>query len=220
MCGSSSMGPVLQATPGPACDTRVAASRDLRLHFGRDFGKPLPAPVDPRRRPRGPVAQSVEQATFNREVAGSSPAGPTSLCSRSEQGCRAGAQRAKAGLSPRATARRVDMFPLSDALPLRHFAHKPNPRSALGHTCISSKASATSAVIRRYYGGSAGALEEATTRARFRIRRSTRLGRLRPMSRSRMRPRPSRSKSILSRRRGEHSPRNVFSSVHYRKDFA
>src|SRR5438067_4819480 len=39
----------------------------------------------------GPVAQWLEPAAHNGLVAGSSPAGPTSLRSRSEEGCRAGA---------------------------------------------------------------------------------------------------------------------------------
>ena len=51
----------------------------MLLLFWLVFGKPLPAPVNSPVASVGPVAQLVEQATFNREVAGSSPAGPTTL---------------------------------------------------------------------------------------------------------------------------------------------
>jgi hypothetical protein len=53
----------------------------------------------PRKRhvPAGPVAQWLEPAAHNGLVPGSSPGRPTSLRSRSEQGCRAEAHRAKAG---------------------------------------------------------------------------------------------------------------------------
>ena len=74
------------ATPQPKRASRSAlcgagppskVHRFYRLLFGPVFGKPLPAPVDLPAARVGPVAQLVEQATFNREVAGSSPAGPT-----------------------------------------------------------------------------------------------------------------------------------------------
>ena len=49
------------------------------LAFWAGIWEALAAPVNPPATRVGPVAQSVEQATFNREVAGSSPAGPTIL---------------------------------------------------------------------------------------------------------------------------------------------
>ena len=46
----------------------------------------------------GRLAQLVEHFVYTEGAGGSNPSPPTSLRSRSEQGCRAGARRAKAGL--------------------------------------------------------------------------------------------------------------------------
>jgi putative endonuclease len=48
-------------------------------------------------RVRGRLAQLVEHFVYTEGVGGSNPSPPTSLRSRSEQGCRAEAERAKAG---------------------------------------------------------------------------------------------------------------------------
>src|SRR5580692_3924813 len=59
----------------------------------------------------GAIAQLGERVLCKHEVVGSIPSGSTSLRSRSEQGCHAGAQRAKADWSLRASARQASCFP-------------------------------------------------------------------------------------------------------------
>ena len=94
------------ATKRPTRFYRQSGSPLLYRAPSRELGLPdrsaLRAAVlrgpEPERKPRrGRIAQLVEQLTLNQRVAGSSPAAPTRLRSRSEQGCRAEARRAKAG---------------------------------------------------------------------------------------------------------------------------
>ena len=73
---------VTSRTPSsrPSCSGRswleIQRPMGFALAFLAGFWEALAGAGEPAARV-GPVAQSVEQATFNREVAGSSPAGPT-----------------------------------------------------------------------------------------------------------------------------------------------
>src|ERR1700754_270643 len=83
----------------------------------------------------GAIAQLGERVLCKHEVVGSIPSGSTSLRSRSEQGCHAGAQRAKADWLPRASAREARCFP--DWITRNHIVRENIvPQSTRSHQSI------------------------------------------------------------------------------------